>query len=51
MAKSRKVKKVHICETCHGNGYVRVAVKVMDMTQRRVYRIYTREKIWTEDER
>ena len=25
MANSRKVKKVYICETCHGNGYVRVA--------------------------
>ena len=25
MANSRKVKRVHICETCHGNGYVRVA--------------------------
>ena len=25
MANSKKVKTVHICETCHGNGYVRVA--------------------------
>ena len=26
MAKSKKVKRVHhICDTCHGNGYVRVA--------------------------
>ena len=25
MANSRKVKRVYICETCHGNGDVRVA--------------------------
>ena len=25
MASSRKIKKVYICDTCHGNGYIRIA--------------------------
>ena len=25
MAKSKKVKKVYVCPTCKGNGYVKVA--------------------------
>jgi DnaJ-class molecular chaperone len=24
MANSRKVKKIHICSTCKGNGYVKI---------------------------
>ena len=25
MAKSKKIKRVYICDTCHGNGYIRIA--------------------------
>ena len=25
MAKSKKIKKIYICDTCHGNGYIRIA--------------------------
>ena len=30
MASSRKVKRVHICPTCKGNGYVKIACIVDD---------------------
>ena len=30
MASSKKVKRVHICPTCKGNGYVKIACIVDD---------------------
>ena len=30
MASSRKVKRVHICPTCKGNGYVKIACIIDD---------------------
>ena len=28
MAKSKKVKRVHICPTCKGNGYIRIPYRL-----------------------
>ena len=40
MAKLRKARvKIHICDTCHGNGYVRVAKTIESLANEKARKL------------